>query len=238
MKENDQNKIIAGIDGSKGGWVCVSACLNDIKNPKFEVFSKFDEIINKKFNLVLVDMPIGLEKKLIKGGRDVDREARAMLYKNKSSIFNPPSRMTLKAKDYPEANKINKNQGLGLSKQSWFLIKKIKEIDKLLKIKRRPKIFESHPELIFQVMKGEAVETKKSTAEGIKERINLLLANGFNKKFINKFINKKDKFYKDDDFIDSCSLFWSAIRVSNGEEINIPNTIIKDEKGIIMQMKV
>ena len=87
-------------------------------------------------------------------------------------------------------------------------------------------------------MKGEAVETKKSTPEGIKERINLLVKNGFDKKFINKFINQKNSFYKNDDFIDSCSLFWSAIRVAKGQEINIPDKKIKDDEGIIMQMKI
>ena len=238
MKENNQNKLIAGIDGSKGGWVCVSSDTNNTKKPKFDIFNKFEEVIERKFDLILVDMPIGLDKKLYKGGRVVDREARRMLLKNKSSIFNSPSRMALNAKEYQEANIINKAHGMGLSKQSWFLFKKIKEVDNFLKIKHRPKIFESHPEIIFQVMKGEAVETKKSTPEGIKERINLLVKNGFDKKFINKFINQKNSFYKNDDFIDSCSLLWSAIRASKGQEINIPDKKIKDNEGIIMQMKI
>ena len=136
------------------------------------------------------------------------------------------------------ANKINKEQGMGLSKQSWFLFKKIKEIDTILEIKNRPEIFESHPELVFQVMKGGAIETKKNTQEGLKERIDILKENGFDKKFIEKFINKKNSFYKNDDFIDSCSLFWSAKRVVKNNEIQIPNKIIRDVKGIIMQMKI
>ena len=238
MKENNQNKLIAGIDGSKGGWACVSGYSDDIKNTNFDIFNNFEEILEKKFNLVLVDMPIGLDKKLSKGGRVVDREARGMLLKNKSSIFNPPSRMALNAEEYQIANKINKNFGMGLSKQSWFLFKKIKEVDNFLKIKTRPKIFESHPELIFQVMKGAGVETKKSTHEGLMERINLLIMNGFDKKFIDKLINKKNSFYKNDDLIDSCALFWSAIRASKDKEIKIPEKIIKDDNGIIMQMKM
>ena len=61
---------------------------------------------------------------------------------------------------------------------------------------------------------------------------------GFDKEFIEKFINKKNSFYKNDDFIDSCSLFWSAKRVVKNNEIQIPNKIIRDVKGIIMQMKI
>ena len=110
MKENEQKYLVAGVDGSKGGWVCVSGNLNSNDNPKFDIFNNFEEIIEKKFSLILVDMPIGLEQKLIKGGRVVDREARGMLLKNKSSIFNPPSRLALSAKDYQEANKSNKEQ--------------------------------------------------------------------------------------------------------------------------------
>jgi len=238
MKENEQKYLVAGVDGSKGGWVCVSGNLNSNDNPKFDIFNHFEEIIEKKFSLILVDMPIGLEQKLIKGGRVVDREARGMLLKNKSSIFNPPSRLALSAKDYQEANKINKEQGMGLSKQSWFLFKKIKEIDSFLEIRNRPSVFESHPELVFQVMKGEAIKTKKNTQEGLKERIDILVENGFDKKFIDKFINEKNSFYKNDDFIDSCSLFWSAKRAGKKNEIQIPKKIIKDEKGIIMQMKI
>ena len=53
-------------------------------------------------------------------------------------------------------------------------------------------------------MKGEAIKTKKNTQEGLKERIDILVENGFDKKFIDKFINEKNSFYKNDDFIDSC----------------------------------
>jgi predicted RNase H-like nuclease len=127
---------------------------------------------------------------------------------------------------------------MGLSKQSWFLFKKIKEVDDFLKLQNRPQVFESHPELVFQTMKGGAIEFKKSTREGLAERIGLLLMHGFNEKFINQFIGKKSKLYKDDDFLDACSLLWSARRVKQNKEIKIPNEIFKDEKGVIMQMKI
>ena len=178
-------KLIAGIDGSKGGWVSVSANVNNDQDPEFNIYENFKDISRKDLELILVDMPIGLEKELFKGGRVVDREARRALIRGKSSIFNSPSRLALKAKDYQEANEINKSQGMGLSKQSW-----------------------------------------------------LLLMNGFNEKFLNQFIGKKSKLYKDDDFLDACSLLWSARRVKQNKEIKIPDEIFKDEKGIIMQMKI
>lgn len=231
-------KKIAGIDGSKGGWVCVSGYENNFKELKFEKLKEFNDIKSKDFNLVLVDIPIGLDIDLKKGGRIVDKLARKELLTNKSSIFNAPSRLVLEAKNYEEANKINKNKGMGLSKQSWNLVKKIKEVDDFIRNSNKTIIFESHPEIIFQVMKRDKVSTKKKNDEGIIERRNLLEKNGFNKVFLEKNLLAKDSFYKKDDFIDACSLFWSANRAIAKTEVKIPNDIVLDSEGIIMQIKV
>ena len=231
-------KKIAGIDGSKGGWVCVSGYENNFKELEFEKLKEFNDIKSKDFNLVLVDIPIGLDIDLKKGGRIVDKLARKELLTNKSSIFNAPSRLVLKAKNYEEANKINKNKGMGLSKQSWNLVKKIKEVDDFIRNSNKTIIFESHPEIIFQVMKRDKVSTKKKNDEGIIERRNLLEKNGFNKVFLERNLSAKDSFYKKDDFIDACSLFWSANRAITKSEVKIPNDIVLDSEGIIMQIKV
>lgn len=231
-------KKIAGIDGSKGGWVCVSGYENNFKELKFEKLKEFNDIKSKDFNLVLVDIPIGLDINLKKGGRIVDKLARKELLTNKSSIFNAPSRLVLEAKNYEEANKINKNKGMGLSKQSWNLVKKIKEVDDFIRNSNKTIIFESHPEIIFQVMKRDKVSTKKKNDEGIIERRNLLEKNGFNKVFLKRNLSAKDSFYKKDDFIDACSLFWSANRAIAKTEVKIPNDIVLDSEGIIMQIKV
>ena len=231
-------KKIAGIDGSKGGWVCVSGYENNYKELKFEKLKEFNDIKSKNFNLVLVDIPIGLDIDLKKGGRIVDKLARKELLTNKSSIFNAPSRLVLDAKNYEEANKINKSKGMGLSKQSWNLVKKIKEVDKYIRDSNETIIFESHPEIIFQIMKKDKIFTKKKNEDGIIERRNLLEKNGFNKVFLEKNLSAKDSFYKKDDFIDACSLFWSANRTIASTEIKIPNDILFDSEGIIMQIRV
>lgn len=231
-------KKIAGIDGSKGGWVCVSGYENNYKKLKFEKLKEFNAIKLKNFSLVLVDIPIGLDIDLKKGGRIVDNLARKELLTNKSSIFNAPSRLVLDAKSYEEANRINKSKGMGLSKQSWNLVKKIKEVDGYIKNSKESIIFESHPEIIFQIMKKSKISTKKKNSEGIVERRNLLEKNGFNRVFLEKNLLAKDNFYKQDDFIDACSLFWSANRAIANKEIRIPNDILLDSEGVIMQIRV
>ena len=125
-------------------------------------------------------------------------------------------------------NKINKSKGMGLSKQSWNLVKKIKEVDKYIRDSNETIIFESHPEIIFQIMKKDKIFTKKKNEDGIIERRNLLEKN----------LSAKDSFYKKDDFIDACSLFWSANRTIASTEIKIPNDILFDSEGIIMQIRV
>ena len=231
-------KKIAGIDGAKGGWVCVSGYENNHKELYFEKLEKFSDIESRDFDLVLVDIPIGLDIDLMKGGRIVDNLARKTLLANKSSIFNAPSRLVLNAKNYEEANKINKSKGMGLSKQSWNLVKKIREVDNYIKENNETTIFESHPEIIFQTMKKDKVYSRKKDEEGIIERKNLLEKNGFSKTFIEKNLFRKDNFYKQDDFLDACSLFWTANRVASKKEIRIPNDIIVDIDGIIMQIRV
>ena len=72
---------------------------------------------------------------------------------------------------------------------------------------------------------------------GIKERKNILIKNGFDKKFLDNNL-KKNKNFLSDDFLDACALSWTAKRIMNEQNINLPEDPEKDELGIIMQMKV
>ena len=231
-------KYVAGIDGSHAGWISVIRQI-DKENYYKLVFSKdLSVLCNDRINLVLIDMPVGLDKKIVTGGRIVDKLARKKLIKRKSSIFNAPSRLTLKAKNYQEANKINKKQGLGLSKQSWNLIPKIKELEILMQQNNRPLIFESHPEISFQEMNNKELNYSKKERLGIEERKKILESNGFEIEFLNKHLQEKNRNFKHDDFLDACAISWSALRVSKNKNKNIPEKGVKDEKGILMQMKI
>ena len=226
-----------GIDGSKNGWVGVQQNSESLEQHELKFCKKLVDLITPELKLVIIDMPIGLEEYTQQGGRLVDREARKNLIKRKSSIFNAPCRGVLKARNYDEANLYSKKNGLGISKQSWNLVNKIKELDQILRTKKRPLIFESHPELCFQEMNGDALKFSKKETDGHKERIDLLSKSGFNKKFLNKY-SIKDKNFLADDFLDACALSWTAKRVVDKKNINIPEKETKDNYGIIMQMKI
>ena len=228
---------ILGIDGSKNGWVGVKQ--NTKRGDFFEIIfkEKLIDFLSTDIELIIIDMPVGLDKNIRQGGRLVDKEARKKLLKRKSSIFNAPIRDVLKAKSYDEANTISKSKGLGISKQSWNLVPKINELDQILQIKIRPQIYESHPELCFQTMIDGELKFSKKEKLGIKERRNILTKNGFDRKFLDRNL-KKNKNFHSDDFLDACALSWTAKRIMNEKNINLPEDPKKDELGIIMQMKV
>ena len=230
-------KNILGIDGSKSGWVGVKQNLKHEGSSKVLFNNKLIDFLSPDIELIIIDMPVGLDNNIQQGGRLVDKEARKKLLKRKSSIFNAPIRDVLKAKSYNEANSISKSKGLGISKQSWNLVPKINELDQIMQIKIRPQIYESHPELCFQTMNEDELRFSKKENLGIKERKKILIKNGFDRKFLNKNL-KKNKNYHPDDFLDACALSWTAKRVINQQNLNLPEDPEKDELGIIMQIKI
>ncbi len=151
-------KGFAGIDGCRGGWIAVifddswKACL--YKN----IQCYWDN--NKHIGLVLIDIPIGL-----KGDRDCDKLARKMLpASRKSTIFNTPAAECLDIEDYKKASQINYDIcGKRLSKQSFYLMPKIREVDDFLdNSKEARKVFyESHPELCFLSIPNKDFYNKK-----------------------------------------------------------------------------
>jgi predicted RNase H-like nuclease len=171
--------VFSGIDACKGGWLC--AVITDDKGDYlFE--TSLSKLINSlpEGNRILVDMPIGLLSKEIEGysSRPCDAAARKMLGKKHSSVFNPPCMEALYETDYWKASATN-NAVLGkkLSKQSWYLFPKIKEINAFLHLNPlwKSRVLEAHPELAFQFLnQNRPLQHSKKTKEGIDERLEIL----------------------------------------------------------------
>lgn len=164
-----------GIDGCRGGWVYIA-----LEGGKWKagVKSSIQELhqLLLKARLVLIDMPIGFPDPG-EPVRSCDRLARKLLGKKASSIFPVPARETLNALNYEEANKVNREiLGRGLSRQSWGIAPKLKELDEYLRSSgKRVNIREAHPEVLFWSLNhGKVVEGNKKTNKGFVDRINLL----------------------------------------------------------------
>jgi predicted RNase H-like nuclease len=131
-----QSFKVAGVDGCKAGWFVVIAsatrenqthtfCEFNLKN--VFIASTFAEVLSKTFDckLVCVDIPIGLSDG--NRPRECDPLARKLLRGLRaSSVFPPPIRQCLSAKDYTEANKISlEHSGKGLTPLSFAILDKI-----------------------------------------------------------------------------------------------------------------
>jgi predicted RNase H-like nuclease len=146
----------AGVDCTPGGWAVV---ISDLDQTSVQKVTALSDLFDSRSDLkvVAVDVPIGLLEHYEKGGRACDRMARKFLGKRRgSSVFPAPVRSTLAAKSWDEACSLSRAsapQGRGLSKQTFAILPKIKEVDALLQthLKLRDVVREVHPEVCFAV---------------------------------------------------------------------------------------
>ena len=230
--------ISVGIDAAKIGWVV--ACLNG-NEIIVEVFSSINDLFNKYENAesVIIDIPIGLPE--CKTDVRPDQGLRDYLKGKASSVFNAPCRRAVEIEDYNESSRVNREvMGVGLSKQSHAICKKIMEVDKFLQNNSnwKNKLVESHPELIFAVLnKGNPVLASKASYFGTEARISILRKYLFN---IDNKINEIscDKTLKRclDDVLDAiCLAVIGKIGVNSGF-ITIPKEPMRDKTGLLMQI--
>ncbi len=216
--------MFLGVDGCKGGWF--STIFNN-NSWQVNLYKNLDSLWakNKKAKLILIDMPVFL---LNCGVRRCDKLARKLLdKKRKSSIFNAPSKKAMEASNYKEASLLNfRYTGKKLSKQTWNLIPKIREIDKV--IKKYPGIIgivkESHPELCFKSFSGRIKYSKKNVL-GKEERLEILTNIDPDSKNIFDYsiknFKRQDVLY--DDILDSIILSITA-KFGYGKLSRIPET--------------
>jgi predicted RNase H-like nuclease len=167
-----------GIDGCKAGWFYVG--FDDKNQWQIGVIKHIEQIASfiPASSLLLIDIPIGLMGNTPKQRR-CDIEARFRLKpKRSASVFPVPSRASLQADNYQQASNLNfQASGRKLSKQSWNIIDKIKQVDDfLLNTKARHKIREMHSELCFWALNHQqAMQHNKRTLKGFSEREKLLV---------------------------------------------------------------
>ena len=172
-----RTKTAYGVDGCKAGWFFVRIQARDISHG---IVSHLSELVEQapRGSQVFVDIPIGLRDD-DGGSRGCDAAARRLLGSPRSSsIFNAPVRAILPQTEYAEANAQSKRvSGKGLSRQSFAITPKIKEVDELIcgSRKARSIVREAHPELCFFGLAGRRpmVHGKKSKA-GFQERLAVL----------------------------------------------------------------
>ena len=224
---------LIGIDGTSSGWI---ASIGNSKNKyvtKIKFFKDLDTLLSlHPESIIVIDMPIELNKK--KYLRKCDILAKKYLGKNfQSSIFIPPLKNILECATFQDANKLSKKiAGKGLSKQSWYLKNKIREVRELAKVSN--KIYEGHPECSFKMLKTESLKAKKKSVLGIFERLELLEKAGLDPLSVNLQFDNNSAI-KIDDVLDSMVLFITALRIYEGNYLCLEKagTKINDDNGKI-----
>ena len=153
---------VAGVDGTKGGWVAV--LLEDgrfagdlVLRPVDTAFAELEDVA-----VIAVDVPIGF------GPREADRAARGYLAGAASTVFTTPTRALLELPFGP---------GLGVSAQAHALGPRILHVTRLAETD--PRLHEVHPEVSFRAMNdGRPLRHRKRWAGGALERVELLRRHG------------------------------------------------------------
>jgi predicted RNase H-like nuclease len=242
----EQLFYVVGADGCKAGWFIAIAsvmmkngtgtcCEFNLKN--VFIASTFVEVLSKTSDckLVCVDIPIGLSDG--DKPRECDGQARKLLRGQRaSSVFPAPIRPCLSAVDYETASKISfEHTGKKLTKQTFALMKKIREVDDLMTPELQNRVHEIHPEILFWALNGQKpIELNKKTVPGQAQRHNLL----------QKICTDIDSILTQapisgcamDDALDAIVAAWTAGQAVIGKAKTLPENPPLDSKGLKMEM--
>jgi predicted RNase H-like nuclease len=224
---------LAGVDGCRGGWLCVTEHdqeLAAVVTPNLATW-----LAATRPDIVVIDMPIGLPSS---GPRTCDRLARCVLGRTRAaSIFSAPVRAALGYPSYDETCAAHRAvDGRAISKQAWFIVPKIAEVDSLLQAEPvwRNVLHEGHPELSFAMWNGGMpMRHAKRTAAGAAERLALVdsvwpgaalrLARALPKGGSTA-----------DDLLDAFAVLWTARRISTSLAVRVPESPPTDATGLPM----
>lgn len=238
-KKRNDDVHCYGVDGCRGGWFYAQVCEQQVSFGTVGLLKDLVESVALE-SRVFVDIPIGLHD-AVGDPRRCDQQARRLLRPLRtSSVFNPPLRAILAMEDYPQANETSKRlSGKGLSKQSFFITPKIREVDQLItgSAIARGMIREAHPEVCFYGLAGgQPMSHSKKTKEGFDERLQLLVQyqSGVEIAVESAMSDYPRKVVAADDILDA--LVCAVTARMKKQWVTIPEVLEVDSKGIPMEM--
>jgi len=238
-----QAKWVAGIESCKSGWIVVLLDVTGQKPPKMHSLLSFWDVLNlpEQPEKIAVDMPIGFADIAVLGGRKCEQAIRKQLGDRKSSVFSSPCRAALIKTRYEDASMANSNsapKAPKLSQESFALFPKIQEIDSRITAQLQTRIFETHPEMAFAVLRGDKpCSYEKQTSNGHDERALELSSVGFENEFLEQNLPTNIKALRGE-LLDACACAWVAQRALLGAAKNYPQQPEADRRGLQMVIKV
>lgn len=215
--------LVAGVDGRRGGWV-VALIGADHRLAGLDYVPSLTPLVeDPRPAVIAIDMPIGLSTS---GPRECDLAARQALKPFTARVFPAPVRVALEhPDDYAAACAASERvSGKALSRQTWNLVRSIREVDELAD---DPRLVECHPELSFALLNGHPIAATKKTAAGRAERLAALRT----------WLPDLDDPPYGDDGLDALACAWTAARIAEGRAVTLPSGEPRlDERGRIMRI--
>jgi predicted RNase H-like nuclease len=232
---------VAGIDGCRAGWVVVLRPLARPRDSQVRLVQHVSEVLElpEMPAIIAIDIPIGLPDTSGAGGRQCDIEARKLLGARKSSVFSVPARAAVAETDYIRACEIAERHSdppRKISKQTFNLFPKMREVDAWMTPSLQDRVRECHPEVVFWRLNGKRpVALPKKPAGGQVLRKNLLLAAGYAEAVLasNPFPKSSAS---DDDIIDAFACATAAADMVAGRAIQFPESPPCDCCGLRMEI--
>ncbi len=229
---------VVGVDGCRIGWV---AATHDLATDQCQitVHPSFAELVTalSTAEVFAVDIPIGLSDR---GSRPADQAARRFLGPRASSVFPAPCRAALAGTSYPDASARSfALTGKKLSKQTYFIIPKIREVDAALASDPAlaTRVVEVHPEVSFATLNDDQPLThaKKGTP-GREERL-ALLPRRYQAAYGSAWPQWPRAEVAHDDLLDALVAAWTARRILSGDARAFPPPpTVHDAMGLPMRI--
>ncbi len=237
---------VAGVDGCRGGWLVVCIGRGGTGTARAELVRDFAAVLEVTADAaaVAIDIPIGLPERGSIGGRACDAAARANLGTRQSSVFAVPARAAVEQINYVDACLVSLAASAPprrVSKQTYNLFPKIREVDALMSPALQARVIECHPEAAFWAMNGERpLDLPKKVKSrpyppGLALRRALLEAQGFDGRLL-AAVPWRSADAGADDLLDAAACAWSAARIAAGVARRFPAAPQFDAKGLRMEI--
>ena len=229
---------VLGVDGCRGGWVIAEAD-PELGNLDFRLVLDLSEVFayaKAGKVAVVIDVPIGLPEA---SPRQCDLEARRLVGKRRSSVFPAPMRAALDGwEDYERASALNQAAcGKKLSKQTFAILKKIRDMDQLMTLELQAVVREGHPEVTFRVLAGASLGFNKSSSDGKAERLRILADLGVRLDPTAERRSLGRANVEEDDIIDAVAMLVTARRILLGRQTVQPGgCVCQDRRGLRMEI--
>lgn len=204
-----------------------------------DAIGAFFEMATDSGGIVAIDIPIGLSESK---PRACDLAARSLLGPPRSSsVFPAPCRQTLAARSFADACELNFAAcGRKTTLQTYYILPKIRAVDRAMTPDLQDHVRESHPEVVFARLSGEGhgLIQNKRNSKGQSQRRSLL------EKRLGAVVDVdsiRDRFDRSrlqvDDLLDALACLVAASNIASRKELVIPlNATEFDSKGLRMEI--